>query len=807
MNPTAHDDEARYRRLRELVDRAADRPASEWEVFLERECGADPSLKAEAMRLLGHAREASIEGFLEPPPPATGSSSLSASDRGRDQGDERATRDNFLAPPDVPDRNADGGRPSPLRLRGLDVRIRCPHCHNPIALAGLPAASEEVVCPSCGSTIRVEAVTVPPLATREGDSSPSNTLHEQTTVPPREEPTDVHGVATVPPTSPDGEATIAHGVRDNPPARPRLVGDYRIERELARGGMGVVYQALQLGLNRPVALKMILAGAHASAADVQRFKIEAEAAARLDHPGIVPIYEIGEHQGQAFFSMAFVPGQSLAARIADGPLPPREAARLVVAVAEAVQYAHERGVIHRDLKPANILLDEHGHPKVSDFGLAKRLQDDSGLTATGQVMGTPSYMPPEQAGGKAEVGPLADVYALGATLYALTTGRPPFQAATAMDTLLQVLGQEPVSPRQLNPAIDRDLETIALKAMAKEPTRRFAGAKDLADDLHRWLGGQPIQARPVGPVERTWRWSRRHPLLALTDAALALALLAIAVVSIAFAVQRSRAADKIGQEQDRTKAALGQVEAERDAARTERDRAIRLAATLSLRQGQTLDAGDDPASGLLWLARALRQAPAADVGLQHAIRANLAACRRRNVTLKAVLDSSHPVVAVAFRPDGKAVLTGSRDGTARLWDAADAAPIGRALQHGNGVIIVVAFSPDGETILTGSADGTARRWSAADGTPIGQPFRHDGPVVAVAFGPGGVTALTGSMDGTARLWPVPRPIPGEARRIEPWAQVITGMELDELDVGRAFSAKTWHERRRLLQELGGPPIP
>ena len=223
----------------------------------------------------------------------------------------------------------------------------------------------------------------------------------------------------------------------------RYFGDYELEREIARGGMGVVYKARQVKLNRPVALKMILAGNLAGEAEVRRFYLEAEAAANLDHPGIVPIYEVGQHEGQHYFSMGFVEGQSLAHRVAEGPLPPREAAALMVQIAEAVQYAHEKGVIHRDLKPGNVLLDTQGRPKVTDFGLVKKLQSDSGLTASGQIMGTPSYMPPEQAQGRSDIGPLADVYSLGAMLFCLLTGRPPFQADNVMETLKQVLEQDP----------------------------------------------------------------------------------------------------------------------------------------------------------------------------------------------------------------------------------------------------------------------------------------------------------------------------------------------------------------------------
>jgi eukaryotic-like serine/threonine-protein kinase len=270
-----------------------------------------------------------------------------------------------------------------------------------------------------------------------------------------------------------------------------------------------------VSLNRPVALKMILAGQLADETEVRRFYTEAEAAANLDHPGIVPIYEVGQHEGQHYFSMGFVEGQSLSQRLAGGPLPAREAAELVRRVCEAIEFAHRRGVVHRDIKPANILLDPGGNPRVTDFGLAKKLQGDSGLTGSGQIMGTPSYMPPEQAGGgRGEIGPAADVYALGATLYCLLTGRPPFQAATVMDTVLMVLGDEPVPPRRLNASVPRDLETICLKCLEKAPARRYPSAGSLADDLRRFLDGEPIVARPVTRLERAVKWARRKPQIA-----------------------------------------------------------------------------------------------------------------------------------------------------------------------------------------------------------------------------------------------------------------------------------------------------
>ena len=289
----------------------------------------------------------------------------------------------------------------------------------------------------------------------------------------------------------------------------------------------MVFHARQVSLNRPVALKMILAGQLADETEIKRFYTEAEAAANLDHPGIVPIYEVGQHEGQHYFSMGFIDGKSLSQRLAGGPLAAREAAELIGRASEAIEYAHVRGVIHRDLKPANILLDQNGNPRVTDFGLAKKVEEDSGLTGSGQIMGTPSYMPPEQAGGnRGEVGPLADVYALGATLYAILTGRPPFQAASAMDTVMQVVSDEPVPPRRLNAAIPRDLETICLKCLEKEPAKRYASAAALGEDLRRFLSGEPIAARPVGRAERAWRWCRRKPVVAGLIASLVVALVA-----------------------------------------------------------------------------------------------------------------------------------------------------------------------------------------------------------------------------------------------------------------------------------------
>jgi hypothetical protein len=328
----------------------------------------------------------------------------------------------------------------------------------------------------------------------------------------------VHGAVqeATPITIHSGERSLESDMRnarsrpDSPPSVVAIPG-YEFLGELGRGGMGVVYKARQVSLNRVAAHKMILAGQLAGRDEVTRFRLEAEAAATQDHPGNVPIYEIGEHDCQPFFSLKLLEGGSLAALIPKLKDDPREAARLVSLVARAVHHAHQRGILHRDLKPGNILLDRDGSPHVVDFGLVRRSQAGSGMTQTGAIVGTPGYMPPEQASGRKDQTVTADVYSLGAILYECLTGRPPFRGEKPIETVMQLLEREPERPRAINPKIDADLEAVVLRCLEKERTRRYSSAEGLADDLERWLRGEPVSARAVSGPMRVWRWLRQRP--------------------------------------------------------------------------------------------------------------------------------------------------------------------------------------------------------------------------------------------------------------------------------------------------------
>jgi WD40 repeat protein len=573
--------------------------------------------------------------------------------------------------------------------------------------------------------------------------------------------------AAPPPADSEGVLpTIAAAPQAVPAAvPPPTIPGYEVLRELGRGGMGIVYLARQRRLRRLVAMKMMLAGGAATAEQLARFRVEAEAAARLQHANIVQIYEVGEQAGQPYCALEYVDGGNLAQQLGGTPAPAAQAARLVETLARAMHYAHRQGVVHRDLKPANILLQrtENGEqrthglsvlcspfsdlwtPKIADFGLAKRLDHTATQTGTGVVLGTPGYMAPEQAWGRnKDVGPAADVYALGAILFELLTGRPPFRGETPLDTLVQVCRSDPPAPRRLQPTVPRDLETICLKCLHKEPDARYGSAEDLADDLQRFLRHQPIRARPLGRAARLVRWARRNPALAAVTALALTTLLAAVAVSVWFAVYQVHAARRLDD-------SLNQVETQRQLAREQARKTALEASRLAVAQGIMRCERGDTAPGLLWLARGLEQLPASSERLGESIRRLLAGWSRELHPLQAALAHDRPVLAAAFSPDGKTILTGSWDNTARLWDATTGEPLGPVLRH-DGPVMGVAFSPDGRTVLTGGWDKTARLWDAATGLPRGTPLPHPGEVLAVAFSPDGDTVLTGSLGGTAQLW-------------------------------------------------------
>jgi WD40 repeat protein len=594
--------------------------------------------------------------------------------------------------------------------------------------------SQSPTCPACGSRLPADAPAgvCPRCLLQAGmEDLRSEAPDEATLIADSQVRTDA---PWLPPTEHSGRNDMTPAAIGT---RVKYFGDYELLDEIARGGMGIVYRARQVRLNRIVALKMILAGRFAGATDIQRFYMEAEAAAKLDHPGIVPIFEVGEHDGHHFFSMRFVEGESLARRIADGPLAARAAAELVRNVAEAIQFAHSQGVIHRDLKPANILLGQDGQTQVTDFGLAKCIQGDSQLTATGQILGTPGYMPPEQAAGRmTEVRATADVYSLGAILYATLTGRAPFQADNPLDTVMQVLEREPVAIRQLNPTVPRDLETICLKCLEKDRRKRYPTAQALADELGRWLRGEPIVARPVGNLVRSGKWIRRHPTVSGLLAAVILTMLAGSAVSTWFGIQsqfaakseaearrdadeKRRLAERLAEDNGRL------AEAERTANLTLRVFNARLQldkALIQLEQGHVID-------GLFDLTDAL-DGPSDD--LQEVVRANLALWQSKLHRLQGEQKYDTAVTGIATAHDRKrAALLFARDGShvgeCRLWDIERQQPIGEQL-------ILSSLEPqikftaaslllDQATLLAATSRGVLHRWNLETGQSVGVPVQ------------------------------------------------------------------------------------
>ena len=414
----------------------------------------------------------------------------------------------------------------------------CPNGHLWQSQPGDNPGQPSLVCAVCGLVadfVSDEVSATFQSPSQEGEPSRAVIPHDPTLHMIKESPeARASGVAvkgdTSPGTTHHSPVATHQAYPISTPADQEIVPGYEIFRELGRGGMGVVYKARQVSLQRVVALKMILSGAHARTRDLERFRGEAQAVAQLHHPNIVEIYEFGEHNDLPYYSLEFVEGGSLARKIRGKPLPPLDAARIAEELARAIQYCHQHGILHRDLKPSNILLTADGVPKIGDFGLAKQLDSDPGLTKSGMVMGTPSYMAPEQTQGRSrDVGPHTDIYALGTILYEMLAGRPPFKADSVLETMEQVGSQEPPSPSRFQSKVPRDLETICLKAMAKEPDQRYRSALAMAQDLERFQQGESILARREGALGQLWRKVRRRPLTA-TAFMIALVLAAIFIV-------------------------------------------------------------------------------------------------------------------------------------------------------------------------------------------------------------------------------------------------------------------------------------
>jgi WD40 repeat protein/tRNA A-37 threonylcarbamoyl transferase component Bud32 len=556
---------------------------------------------------------------------------------------------------------------------------------------------------------------------------------------------------------------------------PRRFGDYEILEEIAHGGMGVVYCARQISLNRTVALKMIRTGEFASAAEVERFQSEAEAAAMLEHPHIVSIHEIGTQPGQQYFSMQMIEGCSLAQAMRRGEFivkdkeSSRRSTQLLATVARAVHYAHQRGILHRDLKPGNVLIDEQGQPFVTDFGLAKHVESDSTLTQSGHIVGTASYMSPEQASAVRKLTTATDVYSLGAILYELLTARPPHRGDSVLDTLVMVRQQEPTRPRAINPGVDLDLETICLKCLEKAPARRYGSAEALAEDLERWLHYEPIRARRSTVWERGEKWARRQPVIA-SMTALILLLIAVGFGSVtllwkdaALARDTAEHAEK-AKEQQRLAAVAEQGKAEQarddekeqrkkadDAKRQEeelRRKFQRLYIEQLLDKVADLNDKNEGARAALWLGHGLQLVSPEDADLARLLRTHLGDMKSQLGALTAMLPHQKTVRVAAFSGDGKRVLTGGDDGAACLWDSATGKLL-TTLKHDHGVRCA-AFIPKHKYLATGSHQAV-QFWDA-DGKAVGQRLDHPHTVDKLAFSPDGKKLLSYCFDRAIRLW-------------------------------------------------------
>jgi WD40 repeat protein len=515
--------------------------------------------------------------------------------------------------------------------------------------------------------------------------------------------------------------------------------EFRILQELGYGAMGDVFQARNERLGHLVAIKVLKPELAAVSSCRARFEREGRRAAAIKHDHVVTVYQAGSTPGIAlpYLVMEYIEGETLHDHLQrQHVLAPRDAAEIARQVALGLAAAHDQGVIHRDIKPSNILLEKHtSRAKITDFGLARAIDGSDAISQSEVIVGTSFYMSPEQIQSPKQVDKPSDVFSLGVVLYQMLTGERPFRGITDPVIMQQIVHEEPIPPRKLNDAIDRDLETITLKCLAKEPAQRYQTAQELADDLQRWLKGEPIRARPVGLSGKFWRWCRRKPAQATTSGVAAAAIVAVTVVSLAFA--------------------LYQVQVGKQRMQALYDSQLR-SSTLAFDRGLELCEKGEIGPGMHWLARSLELAPTDQKDLLRVIRVNLAGWRSHLSPLRAYLPHQAKVTLAAFSPDGRRFLTGASDKTVRLWNIATGQQTA-VLPHEHQVQ-VTAFSPDGTFLVTGTTEGAVRLWETATGQfRADLPHRHRDGVQTVAFSPNGRTILTGGADGKVWLWDVATP--------------------------------------------------
>jgi len=624
-------------------------------------------------------------------------------------------------------------------------------------------AVESIVCPHCSAILsRPSCETVALQATPEAQS-----------------PDTVDHVSDSIERDPDATRTRHPGNDVGNPAELPTIPGYRILGELGRGGMGVVYKAQQLALKRTVALKMILGSGHAGWQERERFRMEAEAVARLQHPNIVQIHEVGEFHDHPYCALEFVDGGTLAQKIAGKPLAPAEAAEIVESLARAMHVAHSRNIVHRDLKPANVLLTSDGTPKVTDFGLAKRLDSDSVCTLAGAIMGTPSYMAPEQAQGETNsVGPAADIYALGGILFECLSGQPPFKGKSVLETLEQVRTKQPELPSRLQRRIPHDLKTICLKCLRKEPENRYASAEALAEDLRRWRTGEPIAARPVGRTERTFKWMRRNPVV---TALLMLVVLALAGGTVGTylkyidardqkAIVAQKAVDledangkldealkQQSQLVDDLQREKSEVEKQRSAVQKQLDRAEFVGYAYRLNDGYgEIERGKfDHAMDVLTTCKAELCGWEHEYMLQLCQRPFISPALDRAVHKKVIRD-------VGLSGDGKRVASASDDGTLKVLDVESGRELFTLTGH-EGPVSCVQFSPDGKRIISGNYQttpggvirdgrGIVKVWNAETGKEIFEFTLRKMGVSCLCFSPDGKRIASGDLSGLIYIW-------------------------------------------------------